>query len=263
MKTIIRHPLRLLSAVCVVLAATLGLPAVAQEVVAAKASAWERYAETLKRHTQRGSDPWCEILSKDSYGASATFTLDAAPADWTELAREITVRIGGVECQPVISRKANAKGGSARFWEKSADGSLTCLVKWSKKTITVAISGSGSGYDFSELPTNFERTITVELGGLSAAIDVPLTVTGKTVTKKVRMSWGVEEYPLVSWSAKGAATDDDGNAADTSGDSYDSSTVWGCYMENISGTYYEVPLIIGPIPATDQASQDGMETTSP
>lgn len=265
MKTIIRHPFHLLSAVCVVLAATLGLSAVAQEVVAAKASAWERYAETLKRHPQRGWDSWYEILSQDSYGASATFTLDAAPADWTEVAREITVRIGGVACQPVISPKANARGGSATFREKSAGDSLTCRVKWSKKTITVAISGSGRGYDFSDLPPDFERTITVDLGGLSAAIDVPLTVTGKTVTKKVRMSWGVDEYPLVAWSANGAATDDDGFAADTSGDSYDSPTLWSsCYF--ISG--YEDLFVIMPIIITDTAnvnheSPDGLETTAP
>jgi len=211
----------LLSVACVIMAASFGVTAMAQDevVVAAKASVSASYAESLKKYTERtedGTEVWYDVLAKDTYKASATFTLDAVPADWTELAQELTVAVGGVECSPVISLKSNAKGGSATLKEKDneAKSTLACTVKWSKKTITVSLSGSN--YEGTNLLVGgddggFEDEVEVfvEMGGVSASIFVPVNGKGKTTLKKIRMGRGedayVDEYYLVSWSAKGSA----------------------------------------------------------
>jgi len=196
-----------------------GAMAMAQEVVTAKASVSASYAESLKKYTERTEDDtevWYDVVAKDTYTASATFTLDAVPADWTELVQELTVAVGGVECSPEISLKSNAKGGSATLKEKDSEtkSTLTCTVKWSKKTITVSLSGSN--YDWYNLLEGSgdgaftdEVEVYVDLGGISASLSVPVAGKGKTTVKKMRIGRGedayVDEYELISWSAKGSA----------------------------------------------------------
>lgn len=219
MKNELLNMKNLLSIACAIVMASFGVTAVAQEVVAAKASVSSSYAESLKKYTERGDDGEkyvsYEVIAKDTYSASATFTLDAAPEDWTDYVGDITVTVGDLECAPVIS-KSSAKGGAAALKEKdsTAKSSLTCSVKWSKKTITVSLSGSncddvnvfGGGGDgtFAD-----EVEIAVDLGGGSVSLLVPVNGKGKTVVKTIKTGHGedatIDEYPLSSWSAKGTA----------------------------------------------------------
>ena len=208
----------LLSVTCAIMVAACGVTAMAQEVVAAKASVSSSYADSLKKYTERGDDGtsvWYDVIAKDTYSASATFTLDVAPEDWTEWVQDITVTVGDLECTPVIS-KSSAKGGAAALKEKdsAAKSSFTCSVKWSKKTITVSFSGSnydgvnvfsgGGDGTFAD-----EIEIGVDLGGGSVSLVVPVNGKGKTVVKTIKTGHGedatIDEYPLSSWSAKGSA----------------------------------------------------------
>lgn len=218
MKNALLNVKNLLSITCAIVVASFGVTAVAQEVVAAKASVSSSHADSLKKYTERGDDGtsvWYDVIAKDTYSASATFTLDVAPEDWTDYVGDITVTVGDLECAPVIS-KSSAKGGAAALKEKdsAAKSSLACSVKWSKKTITISLSGSnydgvnifGGGGDgtFAD-----EVEIAVDLGGGPASLVVPVNGKGKTVVKTIKTGHGedatIDEYPLSSWSAKGTA----------------------------------------------------------
>lgn len=202
-----------LAAVCAVVAAAFSMTAAAQEVVKAKASVSASHADKLQKFKEDGFS-WYEVVSKETYSASATFVLDAVPEDWTELAQSITVTVGGIECSPDIL-KSTAKGGSAKWKEKDKEmkSAVTCSVKWSKKNITVSLSGSN--YDGTTVIESGEDGIVgesvelaVDLGALSVAMSVPVSGKVKTVIKTVKTGKGEDatedEYPLVSWKAKGS-----------------------------------------------------------
>jgi len=202
-----------LPAVCAAVAAAFCMTVGAQEVVKAKASVSASHADKLQKFKEDGFS-WYEVVSKETYSASATFILDAVPEDWTELAQAITVTVGGIECSPDIL-KSTAKGGSAKWKEKDKEmkSSVTCSVKWSKKNITVSLSGSN--YDGTTVVESGDDgvidesvALSVDLGAISLAMSVPVSGKEKTVIKTVKTGKGEDatedEYPLVSWKAKGS-----------------------------------------------------------
>ena len=199
---------------CAVVAAAFCMTAGAQEVVKAKASVSASHADKLQKFKEDGFS-WYEVVSKETYSASATFILDAVPEDWTELAQAITVTVGGLECSPDIV-KSTAKGGSAKWKEKDKEmkSSVTCSVKWSKKNITVSLSGSN--YDGTTVVESGDDgfidesvALSVDLGAISIDMSVPVRGKGKTVIKTIKTGKGEDatedEYSLVSWKAKGSA----------------------------------------------------------
>lgn len=199
---------------CAIVAAMMCMTAGAQEVVAVKASASASHSDRLQKIREDGFTSY-EVVGRDTYSASATFTLDATPADWTALIQSITVSVGGIDCSPEIV-KGTAKGGSARLSEKDKEtkSALLCSAKWSKNTITFSLSGSnydgdtildGSGDD-GAIAEDIE--VSVDLGEIAYSMSVPLKGKWKTVIKTVKDGKGedafVDEYELVTWSAKGS-----------------------------------------------------------
>jgi len=208
-----------LSFVCAVVAATLcAMTAWTQEVVMAKASASASHTDSLKKFSERtedGKETWYEVVSKETYSASATFTLDSAPEDWTDLAQEISVTVGDIECSPDIL-KSTAKGGSATWKEKDKEtkSAINCSVKWSKKAITVSLSGSN--YDGTSIMDASDEggieedvEVSVDLGEISYNMSVPMRGKWKTVVKTVKTGSGddatTDEFSLEKWNAKGSA----------------------------------------------------------
>ena len=207
-----------LSIACAIVAVLFCTTAGAQEIVKAKASVSASHSDKLQKFKERdegGTYSWYDIVSKETYSANASFILDAAPADWTELAQMITVTVGDIDCSPDIL-KATATGGFAKWTEKDKEmkSALTCTVRWSKKNITFSLSGSnydGSTFIDASDDTIIEEDVelSVDLGGITCSMAVPVRGKGKTAVKTLTTGKGddatTDEYALTSWKAKGSA----------------------------------------------------------
>ncbi len=203
-----------LSFACAAVAATLCMTVEAQQITSAKASASASHADRLQKTKEDGITSY-DVVGRDTYNASATFTLDDTPEDWTALIQTITVSLGDIDCSPDIVT-STAKGGSARLSEKDKEtkSALLCSAKWSRNTITVSLSGSNYDGDTilmgggdGAIEENVE--VSVALGKISYSMSLPLKGKWKTVIKTIKTGKGedasTDEYELVTWSAKGSA----------------------------------------------------------
>ena len=203
-----------LSISCAVLAVMFSMSAAAQEAVRVKASVSANRSEKVKTFKD-GGFKMTDVETKDTYKASATFVLDAAPADWQAYADDISVSVGGIDFSPDV-KKSNAKGGSAKGTEKDKEwkSSISCSVKWSKNTITVSLSGSNYDEDniidvMDDEATIIEEVpIVVEMGDITCETTLAVRGTQQTKIKVVKSGKGknadIEEFELVSWKVKGS-----------------------------------------------------------
>lgn len=202
-------------AACLLLVVGGTLSASAQEVINSRVSASASHTEKVKKSRDAGFT-WVDVEGKDTFSVSATFTLNQAPADWSYLANDIDVSVGGISCSPDI-QSSKAKKGSAKFKErdKESKSSLACTVKWSKNTVTVSVSGSNydgdsllGSVDEDEPRFEEEIDISVDLGGISCDATIVMRGTLSVQQKTIKSGKGedaeVDDFELINWRASGS-----------------------------------------------------------
>jgi len=203
------------TALCALATVMIVAAAGAQEVVSVRASASANHTEKVKK-TKDDGFVWLDVEGKDTYRASVTFTLDAAPTDWRTVADDISVTVGNVSCSPDIT-KSSAKGGTAKLKEKDKEfrSNLTCTVKWSKRNVTLSLSGSNYDGD-TIIDTNDDEPIideeidiVVDVGDISCEAVVAMRGARSVKTKTIRSGRGedaeIEDFELINWRASGSA----------------------------------------------------------
>ncbi|NLL83078.1 MAG: hypothetical protein GX230_02395 [Lentisphaerae bacterium] len=187
---------------------------VAQEATSAKASVKASHKEKVKKSREDGM-LWVDVQGTDTYRVTATFTLNTAPADWSAIAREVWVSAGDLSFSPEI-KKSKAGKGSANYKEKDKDfkSTETCKVKWSKRTISVTISGKNFDDDNIVSPDEDESSfredveITVDIGNITCEAIVSVSGSGRVTSKVITSGRGedreTEDFDLYNWNAKGS-----------------------------------------------------------